>query len=692
MPDFQLTKINLSAMKAELLARLRDCCRDEAAFEQLQQILRAEVRESFGGLDEQSTPRVLVAERERSMVRVIGALGQLMIRRIQRSHDFDQVLQVTLDEVRYFLGTDRIAVYQFQPDWSGEFVSESVGAGWVSLLQAQAQNPQLRQNMSECTLQQFGVKRQEALDQTDSLIQATPGAMFSQHDLFVATDIYQKGFSPCYIEMLECYQARAYAILPIYMADRLWGLLAAYQNSQPRFWQTAEINLLAEVSNQLGAALQLGASIQAVQFQAERRQLIANIADRIRQPLEIQLILNTTVQESRQLLQADRVAIYHFTPDWNGEFIAESVTAGWVSLVGPDIKKVWEDTYLQETQGGRYQNNETFVVNDIYTVGHADCHIALLEQFQARSYAIVPIFTSKKLWGLLAAYQNDGPRNWTREEVDLLAQLGVHLGIALQQAELFVSLRQEVAERQQAEQLVRQLNQDLQRRNQELEAINKELEAFAYSVSHDLRAPLRSIDGFSQALLEDYSNQIDSTGQDFLRRVRTATQRMGQLIDDLLTLSRVTRSELRQESVDLSALARAIASELQHTSPTRPVDFVIQDGIVVQGDTRLLRVMLVNLLDNAWKFTSKQAQARIEFGARREEGQTIYFVTDNGAGFDMTYAHKLFGAFQRLHSMTDFPGNGVGLATIQRIVHRHGGRVWAEASVDNGAKFYFTLR
>jgi Bacteriophytochrome (light-regulated signal transduction histidine kinase) len=276
--------------------------------------------------------------------------------------------------------------------------------------------------------------------------------------------------------------------------------------------------------------------------------------------------------------------------------------------------------------------------------------------------------------------------------LNLLTQIGVQLGIALQQAELIANLRAEVAERQQAEEQVRQLNQNLQKRNKELALINRELESFAYSVSHDLRAPLRSIDGFSQALLEDYSGQIDDTGKDYLQRIRAATQRMGQLIDELLALSRVTRSDLRKETVDLSAIATTIATELRQSAPQREVEIVIQEGMTVTGDSRLMRIMLINLFENAWKFTSKHPRARIEFGLVNRDGKKIYFVKDDGAGFDMAYAHKLFGAFQRLHSMADFPGNGIGLATIQRIIHRHGGQVWAEGAIEQGATFYFTLQ
>ena len=223
------------------------------------------------------------------------------------------------------------------------------------------------------------------------------------------------------------------------------------------------------------------------------------------------------------------------------------------------------------------------------------------------------------------------------------------------------------------------------------EAANRELEAFSYSVAHDLRAPLRSIDGFSLALLEDYRDRLDTHGRNYLERIRAAAQRMALLIDDLLNLSRVTRSEMRREPLDLAAIAEEILAELQKTQPERDVETAVMPGLVAEGDARLLRVVLENLLGNAWKFTAKQPRARIEFGIRQQNGRPEYFVRDNGAGFDMAYADKLFGAFQRLHAAQEFPGTGIGLATVQRIIHRHGGCVRAEGTEGQGATFCFTL-
>jgi signal transduction histidine kinase len=292
-----------------------------------------------------------------------------------------------------------------------------------------------------------------------------------------------------------------------------------------------------------------------------------------------------------------------------------------------------------------------------------------------------PIFASDgTVLGSFAAYRREyrDPEALDRQ----LLEMATHLaGIAI--------------ERKAAEEEIRRLNAELERRvverTAQLEETNRELEMFAYSVSHDLRAPLRGIDGFSRVLADDYNEVLDETAQSYLQRIRDGAGRMAKLIDDLLDLSRMSRSRMRREQVDLSALARNVVERLRGREPERTVDAVIQEGLTASGDHGLLEIVLENLLGNAWKFTRDADSCRVECGSTQADGERVYFVRDNGAGFDMRYADKLFSAFQRLHSPADFEGTGIGLAIVQRIVHRHGGRVWAEAEVGTGAAFHFTL-
>jgi PAS domain S-box-containing protein len=254
-----------------------------------------------------------------------------------------------------------------------------------------------------------------------------------------------------------------------------------------------------------------------------------------------------------------------------------------------------------------------------------------------------------------------------------------------------ISVIADITERKTTENKIKKLNENLMRRSIELAVANKELETFSYSVSHDLRAPLRSIDGFSQALLEDYGKTLDQNGKEYLQRVRKATQRMEQLIDDMLRLSRLTRVEMAMQKVDLSPIASTIIDDLKKTDPGRKVTCIIDEKLIAEGDANLLYILLENLLGNAWKFTKKCKQAEIEFGKTKHNQETVFFIRDNGAGFDMKYANKLFIPFQRLHDDTDYPGTGIGLGIVSRIIHRHNGRIWAEAEENKGATFYFTI-
>ena len=306
-------------------------------------------------------------------------------------------------------------------------------------------------------------------------------------------------------------------------------------------------------------------------------------------------------------------------------------------------------------------------------------------------------------WPSMQALQSG--MNIPGEEIDILRADGTRVTVLDAAAPLrnaegeitgAVVIIQDITDRKRAEEELRTLNDTLESRvharTAQLEAANQELEAFSYSVSHDLRAPLRSIDGFSKVLQEKYIAQLDERGQDYLTRVRNAAQRMSKLIDDMLNLSRIGRAEMRDEKVDMSAVATEIIERLRAQDPDRQAEVEIMPDLIVRGDPDLLGIALGNLLGNAWKFTGHQQVARIYVGMEIRDGEPVYYVCDNGAEFDMTYVDRLFAPFQRLHTEAEFPGTGIGLAIVQRIIRRHGGQVWAESKEGKGATIYFTLR
>jgi PAS domain S-box-containing protein len=298
----------------------------------------------------------------------------------------------------------------------------------------------------------------------------------------------------------------------------------------------------------------------------------------------------------------------------------------------------------------------------------------IVERLNVHSYAVAPIRARGTVIGTLSLIRNEPGRGYTDEDVTLLQDLADRAGLAIDNARLYAQLEQRV-----------------RARTAELEASNQELEAFSYSVAHDLRAPLRAISAFSQALVEDSADRLDPEGTRYVAHIRAATHRMARLIDDLLELSKISRAELRRAQVDLSALSGSVIARLREGQPGRDVEVVIEPGLTAHADPRLLEVLLTNVLGNAWKFTGQRAHARIELAARPGEHPTVFVVRDNGAGFDPAHASKLFVAFHRLHPADEFEGTGIGLAIVQRIIHRHGGRIWADAAVDQGATFSFTL-
>lgn len=417
--------------------------------------------------------------------------------------------------------------------------------------------------------------------------------------------------------------------------------------------------LVATIQQAIGQEQDMSNQQQALSTASER--LIAAVQE-LSLARDLKTIMAIVRVAARELTGADGATfvlrdgeLCHYVdedaiaPLWKGKrFPMQNCVSGWAMLHGRSV--LIDDIYADER-----------IPADIYRPTFV------------KSLAIVPIRPSAP-FGAIGNYWAQH-HHATAQEMKLLQALADSTCIAMENLRLYEELEQRVSDR-----------------TAQLEAANKELEAFSYAVSHDLRAPLRHIQGFSNLLSEDWSEQIGAEGQDYLHRLNRAAQHMERLIDDLLALSRMAQVPVRREQVNLSAIAQEIAVELQALALQRKINFVFAEDIVVLGDPGLLHVVMQNLLSNAWKFTSRRPRARIEFGSAESPSDgTYYYVRDNGMGFDMAYAGKLFTPFQRLHSDAEVPGTGIGLATVQRIVRKHGGRIWADAKPDQGAGFYFTL-
>jgi signal transduction histidine kinase len=450
---------------------------------------------------------------------------------------------------------------------------------------------------------------------------------------------------------------------------------------RPEPYTTAEVELVERFAGQAVIAIE-NARLYA---DAERRRAEADaLAQLVREGTlrpNPEDVLPLAAESAREILKADYAAI--------GLYQAPGQLA-WPSASGNRSDDWARPTELASSSA----LDQALASGELAIAEHIGddpaVHSAVLALHEAeggRTAMMLPLTAQGAAFGCLAA-------GWRTDQGiapalrDLAETLAGYVAIVVDSAQTHAEAQRRARELQQ---LNDELEQRVSDRTAELTASYKELEAFSYTVSHDLRAPLRGIDGFSQVLLEDYAESLDEQAREYLGRVRAASQRMGRMIDSILGLSRVARRELRREALDLSRLAADIARELKDGDPGRDVECVIAPGLRARGDRDLLRLALQNLFDNAWKFTAGRDDARIEFCQVRRDGESLFCVRDNGAGFDMQYVDTLFRVFSRLHSANEFPGEGVGLASVQRIIRRHGGRIWAEGAVGQGASFFFTL-
>jgi signal transduction histidine kinase len=482
---------------------------------------------------------------------------------------------------------------------------------------------------------------------------------------------------------------RTYLGIPLIVKEQVIGLMSV-QSEQSDAYNADQISLLETIASQAAIAVEKARLYSELQDELverakaelalRQRESILEIATSAAQGFlavpdwrsRIPDILERLGQETN----SSHAYLFENHPGPDGEVLT-SMRFEWTAPGAvPDLDdQAYQNVRLIEDDAERWLDAMQSGKPSYGTLSSATSEEAdHLRSQGIQSYLSMPILVGTTFWGYIGFDDILRERIWVEAEVDALKLVSSILSGAIQ--------------RQRTEQALRQLNTELEQRVQERTA---ELESFAYSVAHDLRAPLRGIDGYSKLLRDDYSTQLDEDGRFYIDSVRNSAQWMGQLIDDLLRLSRVTRVEMHQSEVDISQMAGDILKELARQSPDRQVEAVVQPGLSAWCDAGLLRLALENLLWNAWKFTSRNPDARIQVGAQVQDDQRVFYIRDNGVGFDMKYASKLYGAFQRLHSPGEFEGTGIGLATVRRIIQRHNGETWAEGAVNRGATFFFTF-
>ncbi|MDJ0679027.1 MAG: GAF domain-containing protein [Xenococcaceae cyanobacterium MO_167.B52] len=529
-----------------------------------------------------------------------------IVQRIGSSLKLTEIFRTATQEVRQLLQVDRAVVYRFNPDWTGEVLAESAGSEWISVMEIQKTDETLfskEMNANEqCTLK--NLQAGSALDEDTYFINTQGGDYTRGKQFNVVNDVYSAGFSPCYLQSLEKYQARAYIIVPVFQNNKLWGLFAVYQNSGPREWQSNELNLLLRIAPQLGIAIeqaellgQIQTSNQELAGRSERESAIIQFSSRLmsrfaglmQKSNNSKKIMEFATSELRRVLEADRVTIYRFAPNWSGTFVVESVAAGWPKLVGTELAAV-KDSYLQENQGGRYIKGECSQVNDIHQVEGHDLPLTLLEELNTKAYLVVPIFKGERLWGLLGIYQNDQPRQWDSSEQAILEQVATNIGVTLQVGEYFTKLRS------QEEQLSKLVKQERNQRESLQQGALRVLRALEPSFRGDLtvRAPL-SEDEIG-TIADGYNTTIQSM-RGLVRQVQISASRVSDTSSansqSVSELSEQARMQVQQLQQALQQLEFMVSSTEEVATCANKVEETVEEAnrTVQAGDSLMERTV-----------------------------------------------------------------------------------------------------